>query len=113
LVDEGSETLFGHDFSGSLLQTGRGEGFDVAHNVGEVAQLAGVPREVIRKAKTALAHIESENASPKRRVQNENDNVTFEDLAKDDVVDRIKKLDIDMLTPLEALNVLCELRKML
>ena len=79
----------------------------------EVAQLAGIPGEVIRNAKSVLRKIEAENAEPKKRRKKEDDNVTFEDLAKDEVADRIRKLDIDMLTPLEALSVLNDLRKIL
>ena len=81
----------------------------------EVAQLAGVPDEVIKRAKTVLKKVENDLALPPQHKagKKQDDNVTFEDVAKDEVVKTIRKLDVNMLTPLEALSVLNDLRKLL
>jgi DNA mismatch repair protein MutS len=82
----------------------------------EVAKLAGLPDEVIRRAREVLA--EHENAesrltahiagrdSPERRAQ-----LTIFTPLSQPVVEKIRELDLDSLTPLEALNLLAELKK--
>ncbi|MBQ7499769.1 MAG: DNA mismatch repair protein MutS [Clostridia bacterium] len=80
----------------------------------EVAGLAGVPKEVIRRAKKELARLLEENSRPKEiRQKEENENISLEDIAKEDVISKIKNLDIDSLTPLEAMKCLYELKGML
>lgn len=81
----------------------------------EVAQLAGVPREVIKKAKDALSKIEAEGKTPveKTSKHTENENVSFEEIARDEVAEKLRNTDVDYLTPLEALNLVHTLKKML
>ena len=85
----------------------------------EVAQLAGVPQEVTKRAREVLASIESEEPvipSKKREEKaprEESGMLSFESFAKDEVVDRLKKTDINTLSPLEALNLIFDLKKML
>jgi DNA mismatch repair protein MutS len=83
----------------------------------EVAKLAGLPNEVVERAREVLA----EHESAERRVTSE--------LAADDarsrlpaqltiftplsqpVLDRLRELDLNRITPLEALNLLSELKQ--
>jgi DNA mismatch repair protein MutS len=86
----------------------------------EVAKLAGVPNEVIKRAKDILADIES-GASVREPVGKKKE---FSDsvpdllsgiaLSKDnEVADKIRKTDINTMTPIEAMNLLFELKKLL
>ena len=78
----------------------------------EVAKLAGVPAEVIKNARKVLSGIESEGAKPKIvKVKEENETLTFEDFAKDEAVEKIRNTDLNTLTPLAALNLISELKK--
>jgi DNA mismatch repair protein MutS len=82
----------------------------------EVAKLAGLPDEVIRRAREVLA--EHENAesrltahigagnSAERSAQ-----LTIFTPLSQPVVEKIRELDLDSLTPLNALNLLAELKK--
>ena len=80
----------------------------------EVANLAGVPKEVIRRAKKELARLLEENARPVEvKKKQENEVISLEDIAKEEAIRKIKNLDIDSLTPLEAMKVLYDLKGML
>ncbi|MBE6609334.1 MAG: DNA mismatch repair protein MutS [Ruminococcaceae bacterium] len=82
----------------------------------EVAKLAGVPNEVIKRAKTILSQIESgEGAvSPKAPKQAHDDGtISFEDIANAELAAKVKNVDINTLTPIEALNFIFELKKMI
>ncbi len=84
----------------------------------EVAKLAGVPSEVVKRAREILAGIESGNAPVREvRVKKENDTPDlFTQLvsgADSEVADKIRALDINTLTPIEAMNALFEYKKML
>jgi DNA mismatch repair protein MutS len=82
----------------------------------EVAKLAGLPEEVIRRARQVLA--EHENAefrltahiaggdSAERRAQ-----LTIFTPLSQPVVEKIREVDLNSLTPLDALNLLAELKK--
>ncbi len=78
----------------------------------EVAKLAGVPAEVVSKAKRILKNLESESpvqAVPK--VVEEEENISFSSMAEAEVAAKIRALDINTLTPIEALGILYELKK--
>ncbi len=80
----------------------------------EVAKLAGLPNEVIQRARTVLVEHESvertasahlsRGAAPAAQL------TIFTPLSQK-VVDRLKAADVNNLTPLEALNLLSELKK--
>ncbi len=76
----------------------------------EVAKLAGVPNEVIRRAKEVLTHLVSENSRPIEQKARES-TITFDDFKADEVREKLLNVDIDLLTPVEALNFLNELKK--
>ena len=83
----------------------------------EVAKLAGLPAKVIAAAKTALRDIElgSKIDLEKRLKDEEEDKVQydFSSIAKNDVIQAIKNLDLDDLTPREAYAKLAEFKDML
>ena len=84
----------------------------------EVAKLAGVPAEVVKRAKEILVEIESGGAaSLPKRAQKPQDTPSF-DLFTDmiaskesEVADKIRAIDINTLTPIEAMNFLFEVKK--
>jgi DNA mismatch repair protein MutS len=84
----------------------------------EVAQLAGVVPEVIKKAKANLAQLEkshielgTKNSDISTEAQEEFENITFEDISNDVLVERLKKIDVNALTPYECMTELYELVK--
>ena len=85
----------------------------------EVARLAGVPGEITRRAKEILAELEGKKntVTPKKQKKAEPEpvlmNMSMFDAAADEITDRLKKTDINTLTPIEALNLIYELKKML
>ncbi len=82
----------------------------------EVAKLAGIPTEIIKKAKDILLKIESEVPSPRKEegaVAVSSANVSFEDMINTKIADTVREVDINTLTPIEALNFIFELKKML
>lgn len=80
----------------------------------EVAQLAGLPQSVIKRAKEVLSSLETENRAPRvPKDPSALDMVTFDDVIHDDVIHKLKMTDMESLTPLEALIFLSELKKML
>jgi DNA mismatch repair protein MutS len=86
----------------------------------EVAKLAGLPSEVIARARQVLE--EHENAEqqtsvhlspgPRDGVQQQMQLTMFTPLSQK-IVDRLREADVNNLTPLEALNLLAELKKQL
>ncbi len=84
----------------------------------EVAKLAGVPGEVVKRAKEILLEIENAvpAGAPKAvKAQNgEMDMLTALIQSREsEAVDAIRRLDINTISPIEAMNVLFELKKIL
>ena len=83
----------------------------------EVAKLAGLPPKVIEAAKTALKDIElgSKIDLEKRLTEEEEqkDQYDFASIAKNDVIQAIKNLDLDDMTPRDAYARLAEFKDML
>jgi len=83
----------------------------------EVAKLAGLPREVISRARAVLKmHEKAENASlvaAEHAIQPATPSLQmtmFTPLSQR-VVDRVRALDVNQMTPMEALQLLAELKK--
>ncbi len=85
----------------------------------EVAKLAGVPREVVNRAREILAEIESgalKCASPATKSEGEAVYDLFTGLGAEkeaEVSEKIKSTDLNTITPIEAMTLLFELKKML
>ena len=86
----------------------------------EVAKLAGIPTEVVKRAKEILAEIEKgavislPKSAAKASDAPEFDLFSSIVTSKDsEAADKIRALDINTLTPIEAMNFLFELKKML
>ncbi|MDD4165223.1 MAG: DNA mismatch repair protein MutS [Eubacteriales bacterium] len=78
----------------------------------EVALLAGFPSVVVTRAKRILSTLVG-SAKKKKTIiaENQEDNITFEDIAADSIKDKLKNTDLNTLTPYEALALLYELKK--
>ena len=81
----------------------------------EVAKLAGVPNAVIKRAKAVLADLEA--TMPKielHEIAEEDDTpqMTMDSLSGSAVAERLRALQVDTMTPIEALNALYELKKL-
>ncbi len=83
----------------------------------EVAKLAGVPSEVVKRAKEILADIENGvhlSYSPKSAPKDDADLFAgFVSSVNSDIADKLRKTDINTMTPIEAMNLIYELKKML
>jgi DNA mismatch repair protein MutS len=74
--------------------------------------LAGVPGDVIRRAKDVLRQLTEAQAKPQRTAPEVNSNITFDDFKADEVREKLINTDVNLLTPVEALNLLVELKKL-
>jgi DNA mismatch repair protein MutS len=106
------------EWKGSILFLHRVVDGHADHSYGiHVAKLAGVPDEVCERATEVLSSIEnheltlpdSTSSSPARA-----DRSNQLDLFRppvDEIADRLRRLDLDTTTPIEAMNLLAELRR--
>ena len=81
----------------------------------EVSKLAGVPNEVVKRAKVILNDILSGEIQTKQPVAKKAQptvELSIEDISVYEAADRIKKVDINTLTPIEAMNFIFELKKL-
>ena len=80
----------------------------------EVAKLAGLPNTVINRAREILEELESQApAAPVLTPAQEDDQVSMLDLRSAQVCQALEKLSVETLTPIEAMNELYKLKKML
>ncbi len=85
----------------------------------EVAKLAGIPNSVVTRARQILLELEEQNpdrASSMRNIsvseeEEGNLQLSLEGTIDDEIIDTIKNLDINTITPLEALTTLHDLVK--
>ena len=81
----------------------------------EVSKLAGVPNEVVKRARAILAEM-TEGAEPKAHTSKMQESIpmemSIEDVSVYEAAERIKKVDINTLTPIEAMNFIFELKKL-
>ena len=86
----------------------------------EVAKLAGLPNEVVVRAREVLAEHESSErrltehltpgSTPEERIERPTQLTIFTPLSQP-VLEKLREVDLNRLTPLEALNLLAELKK--
>jgi DNA mismatch repair protein MutS len=130
-VEQGDSVVFLHQL--------RAGSADRSYGI-HVAELAGIPRSVIRRASELLAELEAGRKDEGRRMKDEaqeqgvpsattsaaatplhpssfiphpSDQLSLFDLAPSPVVEYLRRLNINELTPLEAMNKLYELQKLL
>ena len=86
-------------------------GVDKSYGI-HVAQLAGLPKSVLHRAREVLSELETDGraAGPKKKSQEPASQMPLFG-EKSEVEKDIAGLDIDGMTPLEALNKLYELKK--
>ena len=78
----------------------------------EVAKLAGLPDQVITKAKGYLKELESAGAAPVvSRAIADSDQISLADVGADEVRQILESTDVNTLTPIEALNLLYTLKQ--
>ena len=91
-------------------------GADQSYGI-EVAQLAGVPEPVLKRARKILSELEEGGApaptpaAPARAAAD--DQVSLLDMGAAKVADRLRQADVNVLTPIEALNLIYELKQLL
>ena len=86
----------------------------------EVAKLAGLPNEVIKRAKEVLATIEktsvnlrtSERAEEKLDFEEET-TISFEECLRDQAIEELKAIDLNTVSPYEAMQLLFEIQRKL
>lgn len=80
-----------------------------------VARLAGIPTEVLSRAKKILADLESGEVTSSRTTTIEPQSISYQlnifSSVHDALVSKLKEMDLNRLTPLEAINILQELKK--
>ncbi len=86
----------------------------------EVAKLAGLPNEVIKRAREVLATVEESSkavrdavdaaGSHKKPVADESA-ISLDDLLNDRLIDELRQVDINTLSPYECMNLLFEWKK--
>ena len=80
----------------------------------EVAKLAGIPNAVITRAREILAELEEEGGKPVVvAVQEPDDQISMLDLRSQQVCAALEAITVETLTPIEAMNELYKLKKML
>ena len=85
----------------------------------EVAKLAGLPNEVIKRAKEVLASVEESAKNIKltdreeKTVVKDETLISFDDCMSDLVIDEIKKVDLNTLSPYECMSLLFDWKKRL
>ncbi len=83
----------------------------------EVSKLAGIPNWIVKRAFEILEQLEKVNLYTEIDVSNDNDfdnseQISFKEIIEDDAVKRLREIDPNQLTPMDALNLIFELKKM-
>ena len=79
----------------------------------EVAKLAGLPNSIINRAKEILKELESGSNAP-TVIKEKSEDMQMSLISNDNaVVERLSEVDLNTLTPIEAINLLYELKGMI
>jgi DNA mismatch repair protein MutS len=102
----GQEIVFLHH-----LQPG---GADRSYGI-DVGRLAGLPAEVVNRARIILRQLEGAHTGGQFRPESSAavDQLSLFHVNEAPVVERLRRMDVDAITPIQALNVLSELKQML
>ena len=92
-------------------------GADESYGI-EVAKLAGVPNAVVKRAKEILSELDGEKQVQRQQMEKvkepeENVQMNFVSASNHAVTEKLKRVDLNTLTPIEALNILYELKSLL
>jgi DNA mismatch repair protein MutS len=89
-------------------------GADQSYGI-EVAKLAGVPGRVIDRARDILRELEEQGkVSPTGNIQTKDDDqLSLGDLAGGEVLEILRNTAVETLTPIEAMNLLYQLKQKL
>ena len=87
-------------------------GADQSYGI-EVAGLAGLPPKVIRRAREILAELEANQPVARAPSPREQDQVSLAALGEEEVLRTLRATPVETLTPLQALNLLNELKEKL
>ena len=79
----------------------------------EVAKLAGLPDTVIRRAREILHELEAEGGAPKAAPAPKSDQLSLSAMGESEVLDALRRVQVETLTPIEAMTLLYELKKKL
>ena len=79
----------------------------------EVAKLAGLPNTVISRAREILTELESGSAPIAAAPKQADDQLSMLDLRSQQVCDALSAITVETLTPIEAMNELYKLKRML
>ena len=81
----------------------------------EVAKLAGVPDRVVRRAREILEELENGSAPVGADVpigpSSHDEQISLGDLGGQTVLNKLRMTDVNILSPIEALNLLAELKQ--
>ncbi len=98
-------------FLRKIVPGGADDSFGIA-----VAKLAGIPKPVLRRAKSILKDLEA--TAPKLDlyemavVQPEEEQISLADIRSNEIGERLCAVNLNTITPIEAMNLLFELQKM-
>ena len=83
----------------------------------EVAKLAGIPDTIIERAKEILKELESGNSSIQPvlnpRIEEENEQLSLMPDVNSVLCEKLSQVDLNTLTPIEAMNLLYELKNLI
>ena len=89
-------------------------GADQSYGI-EVAKLAGVPDRVVRRAREILEELENNSAPVGADVpigpSSHDEQISLGDLGGQTVLNKLRMTDVNILSPIEALNLLAELKQ--
>ena len=84
----------------------------------EVAKLAGLPNEVIKRAKDVLASIEKntnvfKETSPEEKEEIDDTLISFDDCLREQAIEELKSIDLNTISPYEAMQLLYDIQRKL
>ncbi|MEG2215081.1 MAG: DNA mismatch repair protein MutS [Oscillospiraceae bacterium] len=77
----------------------------------EVAKLAGVPEGVIKQAKAHLRELESGGVRAPSRPEAREEQLSLSDTSGEDILRAVREAKLDAMSPIEAMNLLYELKR--
>ncbi|MEO1288090.1 MAG: DNA mismatch repair protein MutS, partial [Chloroflexota bacterium] len=107
VAEQGDDIVFLH----KVIQGGADQSYGV-----HVAQLAGMPRPVVERARELLAQLEEEGSDFTLKIPQADNNPAqmsfFESPKENPAIEVLKAIEVDNLSPLEALTKLYELKRL-